>query len=147
LRGRFISNCNRRIAASRSGPRRQHLRFEQVAPDVHRAADAVLRKSQRRQGASSDGGSVANLGHASGNAAQFGERGWKEAGIGYWVRRPNPYRFLAGQALGSCRTRELMGCPDRRIDRLCITCCSPSQPSHRAGWRDLVYAANATGSL
>ena len=25
-----------------------------------------------------------------------------------------------------------VGCPDRRIDRLCITCCSPSQPSHRA---------------
>src|ERR1700676_1343609 len=22
-----------------------------------------------------------------------------------------------------------LGCPDRRIDRLCITCCSPSQPS------------------
>jgi hypothetical protein len=32
-----------------------------------------------------------------------------------------------------------VGCPDRRIDRLCITCCSPSQPSHRAGSRrDLV---------
>jgi hypothetical protein len=28
----------------------------------------------------------------------------------------------------------LVGCPDRRIDRLCITCCSPSQPSHHAGW-------------
>ena len=29
----------------------------------------------------------------------------------------------------------LGGCPDRRIDRLCITCCSPSQPSpsHHAG--------------
>ena len=27
----------------------------------------------------------------------------------------------------------LMGCPDRRIDRLCITCCSSSQPSHHAG--------------
>src|SRR3979490_3330998 len=26
----------------------------------------------------------------------------------------------------------LMGCPDRRIDRLCITCCSPSHPSHHA---------------
>src|SRR5262249_48996887 len=24
----------------------------------------------------------------------------------------------------------LMGCPDRRIDRLWITCCSSSQPSH-----------------
>src|SRR5499427_9058554 len=22
----------------------------------------------------------------------------------------------------------VVGCPDRRIDRLCITCCSPSQP-------------------
>ena len=27
-----------------------------------------------------------------------------------------------------------VGCPDRWIDRLCITCCSPSQPSHHAGW-------------
>jgi hypothetical protein len=27
-----------------------------------------------------------------------------------------------------------VGCPDRRIDRLCITCCSPSQPSHHAGY-------------
>src|SRR5262245_37009214 len=26
-----------------------------------------------------------------------------------------------------------VGCPDRRIGRLCITCCSPSQPSHHAG--------------
>src|SRR4051794_24942874 len=26
-----------------------------------------------------------------------------------------------------------VGCPDRRIDRLCITCCSPSKPSHHAG--------------
>src|ERR1700724_109154 len=26
-----------------------------------------------------------------------------------------------------------MGCPDRRIDRLCITCCLLSQPSHHAG--------------
>ena len=25
-----------------------------------------------------------------------------------------------------------VGCPDRRIDRLCITCCSPSKPSHHA---------------
>jgi hypothetical protein len=26
-----------------------------------------------------------------------------------------------------------VGCPDRRIDRLCFTCCSPSQTSHHAG--------------
>ena len=26
-------------------------------------------------------------------------------------------------------------CPDRRIDRLCITCCSPSQPSHHTECR------------
>jgi hypothetical protein len=25
-----------------------------------------------------------------------------------------------------------VGCPDCRIDRHCITCCSPSQPSHHA---------------
>src|SRR5262249_49019686 len=41
----------------------------------------------------------------------------------------------------------LVGCPDRRIDRLCITCCSPSQLSHHArSWRDLIHAASATGS-
>jgi hypothetical protein len=41
-----------------------------------------------------------------------------------------------------------MGCPDRRIDRLCITCCSPSQPSRHAGCpADLVYRASATGNL
>jgi len=28
----------------------------------------------------------------------------------------------------------LVGCPDRRIDRLCIACCSPSQSSHHAGY-------------
>ena len=27
----------------------------------------------------------------------------------------------------------LVGCPDRRIDRHCITCCSPSQPLRHAG--------------
>jgi hypothetical protein len=27
----------------------------------------------------------------------------------------------------------LVGCPDRRIDRHCITCCSPFQPLHHAG--------------
>jgi hypothetical protein len=41
-----------------------------------------------------------------------------------------------------------VGCPDRRIGRLCITCCSPSQPSHRArSRRDPGHAASATGSL
>ena len=42
-----------------------------------------------------------------------------------------------------------VGCPDRRIDRLCITCCSPfpTLTSRRLPRRDLVYAASATGSL
>jgi hypothetical protein len=41
-----------------------------------------------------------------------------------------------------------VGCPDRRIGRLCITCCPPSQPSHHAECRrDLGHAASATGSL
>ena len=44
--------------------------------------------------------------------------------------------------------RGQLGCPDRRIDRLCITCCSPSQPSHHAGCPARSrYAASATGSL
>src|ERR1017187_5811055 len=43
----------------------------------------------------------------------------------------------------------LVGCPDRRIDRLCITCCSPfpTFTSRRGIRRDLVHAASATGSL
>src|SRR5258706_11232186 len=41
-----------------------------------------------------------------------------------------------------------VGCPNRRIDRHCITCCSPSQPSITPDFgRDLLYAASAAGSL
>jgi hypothetical protein len=41
-----------------------------------------------------------------------------------------------------------VGCPDRRIDRLCITCCSPSPTFtlRRVSARSR-YAASATGSL
>ena len=35
-----------------------------------------------------------------------------------------------GQKLAFDNALALVGCPDRRIDRLCITCCSPSQHSH-----------------
>ena len=39
-----------------------------------------------------------------------------------------------------------VGCPDRRIDRLCITCCSPSQPSHHAKYSARSrYGLSATG--
>jgi hypothetical protein len=40
----------------------------------------------------------------------------------------------------------LMGCSDRRIDRLCITCCSSSQPSHHRGRCDLVRPLTRPGS-
>src|SRR5215472_2898362 len=46
------------------------------------------------------------------------------------LRRSGP-----GQKPAFDNALALVGCPDRRIDRLCITCCSPSQPSHRAGFR------------
>ena len=61
----------------------------------------------------------------------------------------NAFRGLGpGQKHAFDNAVALMGCPDRRIDRLCITCCSPSQPSHHAGRRcDLVQAASAAGSL
>jgi hypothetical protein len=53
-----------------------------------------------------------------------------------------------GQNLAFDNALAQMGCPDRRIDRLCITCCSPFQPSHHAGCRrDSGHAASATGSL
>ena len=38
-----------------------------------------------------------------------------------------------GQKPAFCDALAHVGCPDRRIDRLCITCCSSSQPSHHAG--------------
>jgi hypothetical protein len=44
------------------------------------------------------------------------------------LRRSGP-----GQNLAFEDAVAQVGCPDRRIDRLCITCCSPSQPSHHAG--------------
>ena len=37
-----------------------------------------------------------------------------------------------GQKLAFDNALAHVGCPDRRIDRLCITCCPPSQPSHHA---------------
>ena len=37
-----------------------------------------------------------------------------------------------GQKLAFDNALAHVGCPDRRIDRLCITCCSSSQPSHHA---------------
>jgi hypothetical protein len=55
-----------------------------------------------------------------------------------------------GQNLAFEDAVALVGCPDRRIDRLCITCCSPSQPSHHAGCLPgaiSFYAASATGCL
>jgi len=38
-----------------------------------------------------------------------------------------------GQKLAFDNAVAQVGCPDRRIDRLCIRCCSPSQPSHHTG--------------
>jgi hypothetical protein len=53
-----------------------------------------------------------------------------------------------GQNLAFDNALAHVGCPDRRIDRLCITCCSLSQPSHHAGGPARSrYAASATGSL
>jgi len=37
-----------------------------------------------------------------------------------------------GQQLAFENAMAHVGCPDRRIDRHCIMCCSPSQPSHHA---------------
>src|SRR5208283_93784 len=54
-----------------------------------------------------------------------------------------------GQKLAFDDALALVGCPDRRIDRFCITCCLPfpTFTSRRGIRRDLVYAASATGSL
>src|SRR5262252_8531353 len=69
------------------------------------------------------------------------------------VRMTAGHNALRGSGPGQQHAFEdavaLVGCPDRRIDRHCITCCSPSQPlpQHRGLRRDLVYAASAAGSL
>ena len=53
-----------------------------------------------------------------------------------------------GQNLAFDNAVAHVGCPDRRIDRLCITCCSLSNLHITPGARrDLVYAASATGCL
>jgi len=53
-----------------------------------------------------------------------------------------------GQNLAFKHALALVGCPDRWIDRLCITCCSSSQPSHHAGSRrDLVGPLTAPTSV
>jgi hypothetical protein len=63
------------------------------------------------------------------------------------------HNALRGSGPGQNRAFEdavaQVGCPDRRIDRHCITCCSSSQPLRHAGGvrRDLVYAVSETGSL
>jgi hypothetical protein len=52
------------------------------------------------------------------------------------VRMTAGHNALRGSGPGQKRAFDnavaLVGCPDRRIDRLCITCCSSSQPSHHA---------------
>ena len=59
------------------------------------------------------------------------------------LRGSGPYQQLAFK-----NAMAHVGCPDRRIDRLCITCCSPSQPSHHAGCPARSrYRASAMGSL
>src|SRR5436190_23725059 len=53
-----------------------------------------------------------------------------------------------GQNLAFDNAVARVGCPDRRIDRLCITCCMPSEPSQRARRPARSrYAASATGFL
>src|SRR6478609_4071715 len=52
-----------------------------------------------------------------------------------------------GQNLAFDNAVAHVGCPDRRIDRLCITRCSPCQPPYTPLSAYLVYAASATGSL
>src|SRR5258706_4259755 len=69
-------------------------------------------------------------------------------GLQHWSVQPCVRPFNAGhmtaghnahrgsgpdQTLAFDNAMARVGCPDRRIDRLCITCCSPSQPSHHAG--------------
>ena len=66
-----------------------------------------------------------------------------------WTAGHNALRGSGpGQKLALDSALALEGCPDLRIDRICITCCSSFQPSHHADdRRDLVHAAKATGSL
>jgi hypothetical protein len=57
---------------------------------------------------------------------------WVSAAMCSACRLP-PRGSGPGQKPAFDNAMALVGCPDRRIDRLCIRCCSPSQPSHHAG--------------
>ena len=64
-----------------------------------------------------------------------------------WVHLTAGHNALRGsgpdQQLAFKNAMAHVGCPDRRIDRLCITCCSPSQPSRRASCPARSFIAQA----
>ena len=69
------------------------------------------------------------------------------ASPGYQTGSPHLCGSGPGQNRAFDNAVSHVGCPDRRIDRLCITCCPSSQPSHHAGCPVRSrYAASATGS-
>jgi hypothetical protein len=129
-------------------------RYRVFAPDFgdrHRGCDCAIRKRRPSYLYGPNDWSGRDLNHLrSGIAARrpgselarafFTSQGWS---LQPCVRPLDAVHMTAGHnALrGSGPDRKpafenasgRVGCPDRRIDRLCITCCSPSQPSHHVG--------------
>ena len=111
-------------------------RFGSSAPPatsgVHPTSDMSPQRNNRRDGPCVDGSELARR--------IFTSQGWSVQPCVRPLRAVHMtagHNALRGSGPGQKPAFEnamaQVGCPDRRIDRLCITCCSPSQPSHRAG--------------
>ena len=115
---------------------------------VHPISDIRYRNGDGRKGPCVDGSKLARSIFT--RAALVGAAMCSAFECGHMTAGHNALRGSGpGQKLAFDDAMARVGCPDRRIDRLCITCCSPSQPSHitPVARCDLVQAARATGSL
>jgi hypothetical protein len=103
-----------------------------VTSDLPSTADMSLHCANRRDGPCVDGSRLARR--------IFTSQHWSEQPCVrpiyavHMTAGHNALRGLGpGQYLAFDDAMAHVGCPDRRIDRHCITCCSPSQPLRHAG--------------
>ena len=110
---------------------KRDVRVKSVHPSI---SDMMLQRRERRNGPCVDGSELARAFFTSavlvGAAMCSASISAVHVTAGHNALRGSG----PGQKLAFDNALALVGCPDRRIDRLCITCCSPSQPSHHAGY-------------
>ena len=127
----YVLRCTK-VSRQMDAPGHQgHFEHAAGTSGLPPTSDISLRRSERRDGPCVDGSELARR--------IFTSQAWS---VQPCVRPLSAVHMTAGHnALrGSGPGHKLafenavarVGCPDRRIDRLCITCCSPSQPSHHA---------------